>query len=460
MKVEYLTKGPILKVKFHLEEEDGKASSRGVSMVRDVLEIRLDETMLASKIHHDHLALITVMSVHPFVHKVLEVDLKVSSEFAKVTQALCRYDIKFGSTTGEAYVPSAESKPCLAFSGGVDSAAALMLMPKNSVCSWLDRPQLVFTKSLYNKSAANYAMDFAEKSGFEVHKIYCDLEHLRQPIGFPVDISSGMTAIAIASQRDIDCIAFGMVMESSYRTGHAKYRDYPRSSHYKTWGVIFAAAGIPLFLPVGGISEVGTSKIVLDSSFNGAARSCIRGEWPEQCNNCWKCFRKTLVDNRILEKPVSDEEMASWIKVREVKYKLEAWPVSHENVLAWALKGPHVSGTNAEKLLERLEGSRRDLELLSKWYPPSIELIPEKYRDGFIESVGKYLGTMSESEIRDSVMLDISDWLISEKADKARKEFDTILNSTNWLGSKKADKVEGRFENILNPTFWKFWGKK
>ena len=79
MKAEYSTEGPILKVKFHADGADGKESARGVSMVRDVLEIRLNENLLASKIHHDHLALITLMSVHPFVREVLNMDLKVSS---------------------------------------------------------------------------------------------------------------------------------------------------------------------------------------------------------------------------------------------------------------------------------------------------------------------------------------------------------------------------------------------
>jgi hypothetical protein len=427
MKVEYSTDGPTLRVEFHLENGDGGESSRGVSMEREVLEIRLSETLLASKIHHNHLALITIMAVHPFVKKTLEMDLKVSSKFAKVVQDLCPYEIKFKSARGKAYVPSAKSRPGLAFSGGVDSTAALMLMPKDTVCSWLDRPQLS-ERTLYNKSAANSTMDFTKKSGFEVHKIYCDVEHLRKPVGFPVDLTSGMTIIAIASQCDLDSIAYGMVMESSYRIGHAKYRDYPRSSHYKTWGPMFAAAGLPLFLPVGGISEVGTSMILLSSSFKGAARSCIRGEWPDPCNNCWKCFRKTMVDNRILEKPITDESMALWMKVREVKYKLGAWPVSHENVLSWALKGPYVSGIIATDLLKRLEGSRRDLDLLSKWYSPSIELIPEKYRDNFIESVSKYIETMSRSEVKDSEMFDISDWLGSKKSTKARDAFDKILN--------------------------------
>lgn len=427
MKAEYSTSGSTLKVKFHADDGDGKETSRGVSMVRDVLEIRLNENLLASKIHPDHLALITLMSVHHFVRKTLKMDLEVSSEFAKVVQELCPYDVEFESTKGKEYVSNPNSRPCLAFSGGVDSTAALMLMPKDTVCAWLERPQLT-ERSLYNKSAANATMDFAEKSGFEVHKVYCDVEHLRNPVGFPVDLGSGMTAVAIASQRNIDCIAYGMVMEAAYRTGHAKYRDYPRSSHFKTWGAAFRAAGIPLFLPVSGFSEVCTSTIVLNSSFYRSARSCIRGEWPDPCNNCWKCFRKTMVDNRILERPISNSEMETWIKVREVKYKLGSWPVAHENVLAWALKSPLVSGEIAKQLLKRLEGSRRDLALLSKWYPPSIELVPEKYREGFIEIVGTYIGTMSDSEIKDTKMLDISDWLESKEAAKARDDFNKILN--------------------------------
>ena len=401
--------------------------ARGIQMAHNQLEIRLTEGLDAKKIHNDHLALITILSVHPFVRNNLFMDLEVSSKFAKTVEKRFPYVINFTSTEGIEYVASEKSKPCLAFSGGVDSTAALMLMPNNTICAWLDRPQLT-ERTLYNKTAANYTMGYAKKLGYEVHKVYCDIEHIRKPVGFPVDLTSGMTAIAIASQRDVDSIAYGMVMESAYRTGHAKFRDYPRSFHYKSWAPIFSSAGIPLHLPVGGVSEVGTSKIVLESTFNGAARSCIRGEWPDPCNNCWKCFRKTLVDNRLLEIPSSESSMAEWVKVREVKYKLKSWPVSHENVLAWALKGPKVSGKTANSLLARLEGSRRDLKLLSRWYPPSIELIPEKYRESFKTRVSNYLETMSVDEIKQSESLDLSDWLGSDNAGLARENFEKIIS--------------------------------
>ena len=429
MKVSYKTSGNILSVHFELEEGEEAVEERRIYMAGTTMEIRLPDEMRAADIHHDHLALITVLSVHPFVSNRLVMDLIVSNRFADILNDACKYDLEFRSKDGVAYA-SAQGRPCLAFSGGVDSTAALMLMSDNTVCVWLDRPDMG-KRTIYDKSAAKHTMEFASNNGYEVYKIYCDVEHLRSPVGFPVDLSSGIAAIAVSSLTGGDSIAYGMVMESAYRTGHTKFRDYPRSLHFNTWGPAFAAAGIPLFLPVGGISEVGTSTIVLKSKFNGEARSCIRGKWPEQCNNCWKCFRKTMVDNRILGNAIGDSEMKNWVNVREVKYKLTGWPVSHENVLSWALKNPHIKGGIVPLLLSRLEGSTRDLESLEKWYPPSIELVPTKYQQEFRLRVADYLTSMSDDEMAETESLDISSWLESKDALAARSDFDQYIDSLN-----------------------------
>ncbi len=113
--------------------------------------------------------------------------------------------------------------------------------------------------------------------------------------------------VAIASQRNIDSIAFGTVMESAYRIGHEQARNYADSSHYRFWGRMFKAAGLPLFLPVSGVSEVGTSKIVSMSSFKEYTRSCIRGIWPNSCENCWKCFRKNMINQKLQNIQLTDQ---------------------------------------------------------------------------------------------------------------------------------------------------------
>ena len=96
----------------------------------------------------------------------------------------------------------------------------------------------------------------------------CDVEYIREPLGFATDLVPSIPILALAASHNIDAVAFGTVMESAYRIGHEKARDYANSSHFRFWGRMFQAAGLPLYLPVSGVSEVGTSKIVLSSDFH------------------------------------------------------------------------------------------------------------------------------------------------------------------------------------------------
>ena len=48
-----------------------------------------------------------------------------------------------------------------------------------------------------------------------------------------------------------------------------------------------------------GISEVGTSSIVMNSSFYDILVLVSVGKFPNTCLNHWKCFRKSMVDNRL-----------------------------------------------------------------------------------------------------------------------------------------------------------------
>ena len=154
----------------------------------------------------------------------------------------------------------------MAFSGGADSTASLLVMPDTTLAVFMDRP-LKKKASMYNKSAAMATITFAKKSGYDVLSLQCDVEYVREPLGFPTDLVPAIPILALAASYNIDAVAFGTVMESAYRIGHEKARDYSNSSHFRFWGRMFQAAGLPLYLPVSGVSEVGTSKIVLNSFF-------------------------------------------------------------------------------------------------------------------------------------------------------------------------------------------------
>ena len=347
-------------------------------------------------VHNDHLALIVLLAAHPFAIGRLPVPLHVSKQFEEATRIFSRYKPEFLSSSGKPYTAKSNGKPGLAFSGGMDSTAALALMPDKTIPVFLDRPHRANT-TLYNKSAAKATLAFLEAKGIPNIAISTDVEYIRNPVGFPTDLATGIPVLALASHFQFDSVGFGTVMESAYRIGHEKSRNYIEAPHYKVWAPLFAAAGLPLFLPVAGVSEIGTSTIVHRSPYRGMARSCIRGDWPKTCNNCWKCFRKKLIEHGINQTEFNDNQFLDSLQSKEVVKKLSAEFISHENVLGWALNKIE-RGPKLEVLFNRLVASTYSLEHLNAFFPPAIDLVPPKYKLHVLEKLRTYLPEMEEGD--------------------------------------------------------------
>ena len=423
MEVKVLQEGQKLPWHFTLDETDGKYTEK-IRMQGDTFSIALPKEFDATLAHPDHLALISLLVAHPFVGTELNLPFEVSERFAIATKVFTSYKVIHTNKTGHEYHAPEDSSPGLAFSGGADSTACLLLMPESTVSVFMDRPIRKKT-SMYNKTAAYATIAHAQKQGHEMHSIPCDVEYLRQPLGFPTDLVPSLPLLAIAQQRSIDSIAFGTVMESAYRIGHEKARNYENSHHYRLWGSLFRAAGLPLFLPVAGISEVGTSKIVRESTFNAYTRSCIRGKWPNACENCWKCFRKNMVEEKFRDQQVSENYLMKGLAIKEVRLKLSQMPISHENVLAWALQGGQ--GAYSEVLIQRLEGENRDLSYLECYYPPSIDLMPQKYQQETKKRISSFLKPMNEEDFGLVTGHKMTAWLESTRAIQAKERFDQFM---------------------------------
>jgi len=378
-------------------------------------------------VHDDHLALIVLLAVHPFAIGKLSIPLHVSKQFEEATKIFSRYRPEFLSVSGKPYTSKSDGKPGLAFSGGMDSTAALVLMPNKTVPVFLDRPHRANT-TLYNKSAAKATLAFLESKGVPNISISTDVEFIRNPVGFPTDLATGIPVLALASHFQFDSVGFGTVMESAYRIGHEKSRNYIESAHYKVWAPLFSAAGLPLFLPVAGVSEVGTSTIVHRSPYRGMARSCIRGNWPRTCNNCWKCFRKQLIEHGINQTEFNDNQFLSSLQSKEVVSKLSAEFISHENVLGWALNKIE-RGPKLEVLFNRLVASTYPLNHLDSFYPPATELVPPKYRLHVLEQLRSYLPEMQEADQKRMIEQDFSDLVKSEQHQEKVRALMTMLNA-------------------------------
>tara|TARA_B110001452_G_scaffold244587_1_gene228689 strand:- start:512 stop:1813 length:1302 start_codon:yes stop_codon:yes gene_type:complete len=379
------------------EENDILEPNENVSLGSKEIEIHLPWQLDPETIHPDHLALCIMMITHPFVGKSLTFPKAVSLRFGnRHNSSPSRYTIGPVDESLESWSPSENARPGLAFSGGVDSTAALALMPPTTVPIFMDRP--LRKKSLYDKDAVHHSCLEVERLGYDMHVILCDLEYVRSPVGFPVDVANSVPAVLMAGHLNLDCIGFGTIMESTYGTGHRKYRDYPNGHHYTLWGGLFKAAGIPFILPVAGISEVGTSMIVNKAPLGLVAQSCMRGTWKNPCLNCWKCFRKQLLDNAILENALNPEYLDDIFNNKEACRFLARIPIKHENILAWSTHRLNSNHALFSLLKTRVAGAEEDLSWLGKWYSPSIELMPNKYRSGIEDKILRYIPAMTQEE--------------------------------------------------------------
>jgi len=147
-------------------------------------------------------------------------------------------------------------------------------------------------------------------------------------------------------------------------------------------------------LPVAGISEVGTSMIVNKAPLGTLSQSCMRGTWKKPCLNCWKCFRKQLLDNAIIGNQLDSNFLDDIFNNKEASLYLSRVPIKHENILTWSTHRLESEHELFKLLKDRVRGSENALDWLGKWYSPSIELIPEKYRSAVKEKILKYLSIM------------------------------------------------------------------
>ena len=382
---------------FELEEMDKPKPSENFQMGSNIVTTILPDDLDINSIHPDLLGLSCILICEPFIGKEITLPKPVSKKFfeghSKVTS---RYKIK---NVDENLIPRRVKdnfSPGLAFSGGVDSTAALSIMPHSTIPVFMDRP--LTGSSLYNKDAAYRSCLEVSRLGYDMKIIESDLEYVRDPVGFPVDVANSVPAILMADYLKLDSIAFGTIMEATYGVGHKKYRDYPNGNHYTHVGGMFAAAGIPFNLPVAGISEVGTSIIVEKSPLGFIAQSCIRGSWGSPCKNCWKCFRKIILDSAIQGVDCDEDLIKNIFRNNEALRFVSGIPIKHENVLTWATNKLEIDNELFSLLKKRVRGDTHSFPWMNKWFPDSEIVLHEKYRDEIKQNIARYLETMTEEE--------------------------------------------------------------
>ena len=154
---------------------------------------------------------------------------------------------------------------------------------------------------------------------------------------------------------------------------------------------MFESIGLPLYQPVAGCSEVVNLEVVVASGWDGWAQSCLRSSrGGDVCGACWKCFRKNTLQG--LEFSFSDE----------IKTFLSKEPLKQAASTLYSIQriGPSKEGTDVSRKFSHLEPLlERDWSFLQRFYDPSMQMIPEKYRDFTRQKLLRYAAPMSDQDM-------------------------------------------------------------
>lgn len=392
LKVNFIFENSRLEFVFECEEYEPKDSSSS-TMANDRFFVELPPNLDKKDIHPDHLALSAFLAIRPWINKSLSFSQPISRRLA---MAFEDFRLTVGPIDDELQPYASESGKYigLAFSGGADSTAALSVLPSNTVPVFLNRPEV--QNSLYSKEAAISACHNLRKIGYNCIMLECNLETIRQPIGFPTDLSNGIPAILLAQNLKLFGISFGTILESLYGIGRLQYKDYENTSHKKMWWNVFDAAGLPLTFPVAGVSEVGTELICSRSLIGSLAQSCIRGTKEQPCYTCWKCFRKITLRNSLGLEVTNKSRIMKLISNKEVITKLAAMPISHENVLIYAFS--KIDGTSFPPQFSVRFSYNKPIDFLERWYSDSAVWIDSRIRAEVSEKILKYILPMDDRD--------------------------------------------------------------
>lgn len=295
----------------------------------------------------------------------------------------------------EGWLPSRKAgwRPGLAFSGGIDSAAALALMPSSTVLIYNERTGI--KGKLNHTNALRFFEELKSSEQREVIRIKSNHESIRmhdgKMPGFSTDYACAVQVILLADYFGLDSIGTGMPLENTYLWHGYKYRDFSKSWFWRHHGKLFSDVGLALYQPVAGCSEIINMKICEEKGWLGWAQSCLRSNIPgEVCGKCWKCFRK----NSLLGVPYTLKgEIETFLSKRPLKQ-------AASTLYSMQKGGLSKEGIEVNDLFDDLKPLlEKDLTFLEKHYPPALELIPMRYRNFTIGVLSTFVDAMTKQNI-------------------------------------------------------------
>ncbi|GII79425.1 hypothetical protein Sru01_44070 [Sphaerisporangium rufum] len=297
----------------------------------------------------------------------------------------------------------AGSRLAISYSGGADSAAVAAILP--------DAPLVHFRRVPHPRVPnrwTHYRSDvlagLARETGRDVTVVESDLEFLlREPRpGYPEHHAVLAGAVLLAGRMDLGGLALGYEIGSRWLGGgryvHRFTPDNPMWSPHGRWGRLFAAAGLPLVLPAGGISEAMTMRLALNSKLRDQVRWCLRGDGAGPCGRCGKCLYKELIQAAVERRPLNTTITAD----RPVARKWQQPPPygGQEMIEYGCARVPGIEHTPFAVAAGHLKATVESTRWLERCYPPAVAEIPRPWRAAVEKVMADEFGFMDEQDVR------------------------------------------------------------
>ncbi|GGS74099.1 DUF6395 domain-containing protein [Nonomuraea spiralis] len=348
--------------------------------------------------HPDLYAVAAWTIVAPWTRRRITFDRAVSAEVAAAL-----YDgwgIEAGPVGAEPRRTGA--RLAISYSGGADSVAAAAIHPSAPFVHFRRVPH-PRVPNRWPHYRSDVLAKLAERTGRELTTVTSDLEFtLAEPRpGYPEHHAVAAGALLLADRMNLGGLAFGYELGSRWLGGDRYLLrftpDNPMWAPHGAWGRLFAAAGVHIVLPVGGVSEAVTMRLALNSELKEQVRWCLRGtEGP--CRTCGKCLYKELIQAAVERRPLDTPVTAD----RPVARKwLQPPPYGGQEMIEYGLaRVPGIERSLFAKALDHFEATEESTSWLDHCYPPAIEEIPEPWRAEAAAFLSSQVGLMTEAEVR------------------------------------------------------------
>ena len=282
----------------------------------------------------------------------------------------------------------------LAYSGGVDSTAALLLLPDDTVLAYHQRN---FDSMLSHTLPLATFEAIKQRTGREVLCIPSNHERIRthhgKVNGFSDAHAAGVHLVLLADHLNLAGIAFGTPIDNTWLKRGSVFRDFATDPYWTKSRAMFAKAGLAYVLPINHLSEAGALEVCRQSELADVVNSCLRGVGERWCGRCWKCFHKNGPLGR--EFDPNAPEITTFLNTKPLRTAQHA---------LWALQVQRLEHL-APHLAPFLES---DLSWWVDIYPPGLELIDEPWRATVEQRSDAVLKRMTEPYPLESVHLDTS----------------------------------------------------